>query len=212
MTAGPTHEPIDGIRYIGNRSSGRLGVELADEGARRGWAVTLLLGPSALTPSRPEVELVRFGTAAELGALLRARQAGCDALVMAAAVADYRPAQAAGGGKLRRGDGPLTLVLEPTEDLLAACATRREPGQVLIGFALEPREGLLDSARAKLSRKGVDLIVANPLETMESGEIEAWLVGPRGVVAETGGRLSKGAFAVWLLERVEDAAARPQGA
>lgn len=129
---------------------------------------------------------------------------------MAAAVADYRPRPAPPEalGKLKRDPAGLTLHLDPTPDLLAACAARRRPHQLLIGFALEPRERMVDSAQHKLARKGVDLIVANPLETMDAEGIEASAVGPSGVVASTPGLIPKDQFANWLLG-VIDAARRP---
>jgi phosphopantothenoylcysteine decarboxylase/phosphopantothenate--cysteine ligase len=131
-----------------------------------------------------------------------------DVLVMAAAVADYRPRPLsdrpdAVQGKLRRSEGGLTLELEPTPDLLAATTKLRRPGQIVIGFALEPRERLMESAAAKVARKGLDLIVANPLETMDAPTIEATLLGPGGIVARTNGSMDKPAFADWLLDRIE---------
>lgn len=200
ITAGPTREPIDAVRYLGNRSTGKLGVALAEAAADAGWAVTLLLGPSHLSPGRA-VRIERFETGAELGRLLEANQPGCDVLVMAAAVSDYRPKPdpALLASKMRRGAGPVTLELEPTEDLLAACSGRRRAGQLLVGFALEPRDRLLDSAREKLARKRIDLIVANPLGTMESDSIEAIVLGRDGFEASPGGAVSKAAFARWLL-------------
>lgn len=228
ITAGPTQEPIDAVRYLGNRSSGRLGVLLADRAAARGWAVTLLLGPTHLLPQEPAVEVVRFRTTTELGELLKEHQPGCRVLVMAAAVADFRPVVPPGQleGKLKRSEGssPLRgersmIELEPTEDLLAACSARREAGrreggeegiagQLLVGFALEPRERMLESARAKLERKGIDLIVANPLGTMESEMIEAVVLGADGSSLQTEGAIGKGDFADWLLGIVEEAAGR----
>ena len=129
-------------------------------------------------------------------------------LIMAAAVADYRPKPLANRpdaaqGKLKRSEGGLTLELEPTPDLLAACSKLRRPGQTLIGFALEPRERLMESAQSKVARKGLDLIVANPLETMDAPTIQATLLGPSGVVDATNGSMSKDAFADWLLDRLE---------
>lgn len=208
ITAGPTQEPIDAVRFIGNRSSGRLGVALADVAAARGWSVTLLLGPTPLTPVNPQVNTRRFRTTADLEALLTTYFPESDVLIMAAAVADYRPKPPAhhsdaAQGKLKRSESNLTLELEPTPDLLAACGRTRRPGQTLIGFALEPRERLLESAAAKVVRKGVDLIVANSLETMDAPTIEAHLVGPRGVEDRTTGSMSKDAFALWLLDRIE---------
>lgn len=212
ITAGPTHEPIDAVRFIGNRSSGRLGVALAERAAARGVDTTLLLGPTPLQPTHTNARVVRFRTTADLQAALAEHVTGCDTLVMAAAVADYRPvpdaAASMGGsatGKLRREKRNITLELEPTPDLLAGVsAAVRESGgrQRLIGFALEPREGLLDVARRKLERKGCDAIVANPLETMDAETIEAWLVWKDGRIDETPGAITKGAFADWLLDRV----------
>jgi phosphopantothenoylcysteine decarboxylase/phosphopantothenate--cysteine ligase len=204
ITAGPTHEPIDAVRYLGNRSSGRLGLALASAAAGRGWRTTLLLGPVPADGLDTRVELVRFRTAADLEARLAEHAPRCDALVMAAAVADYRPRRVPGPGeKLRRSGDGLTLDLEPTPDLLAGLAASRRPGQVLVGFALEPRDRLEASARAKLERKGVDAIVANPLETMDAGAIEAWLIRASGDADHTGGAIPKEAFAGWLLARVE---------
>ncbi len=120
---------------------------------------------------------------------------------MAAAVADYRPRPApeASHGKLKRDPAGLTLHLDPTPDLLAGCAAKRKPGQKLVGFALEPRERMIESARTKLVRKDVDTIVANPLETMDAEAIEASVIGRRGILASTPGPMDKVAFAAWLL-------------
>jgi phosphopantothenoylcysteine decarboxylase/phosphopantothenate--cysteine ligase len=205
ITAGPTHEPIDAVRFIGNRSSGRLGVALADEAARRGWDVTLLLGPAPRSPSDSRVAVRRFRTCADLQALLDQTVNGADVLVMAAAVADYRPKvdPAFFGGKFRRKDQVLTLQLEPTPDLLAGVAARRRPDQLMVGFALEPRDELLASARAKLERKKIDLVVGNPLETMDGETIDAVVLGKDGTEARTGGAIDKGAFAGWLLDLIE---------
>lgn len=124
-------------------------------------------------------------------------------VVMAAAVADYRPKvdPAMWNGKFRRVAGNLRLELEPTPDLLAEVSASRKPGQLLIGFALEPRGELVASALAKLERKGVDLVVGNPLETMDSPEIEATLFA-RGGTATPAPKMSKDAFAAWLMDRV----------
>ncbi|QOJ01605.1 MAG: phosphopantothenoylcysteine decarboxylase [Phycisphaeraceae bacterium] len=208
ITAGPTHEPIDDVRYLGNRSSGRLGVALADEAARRGWTTTLLLGPTAVTPSDSRVAVRRFRTCAELQHLLDAEWPPADTLIMAAAVADYRPLPPATHPgepphKIRRADGPLTLTLEPTPDLLAHLAASRRPGQSIVGFALEPRETLFDAAADKLRRKGVDLIVANPLETMDSHDIDAIVLAREGPAIPPPGPMPKPAFARWLLSLID---------
>ncbi|GJQ31044.1 MAG: hypothetical protein HBSAPP03_29280 [Phycisphaerae bacterium] len=202
ITAGPTHEPIDAVRFLGNRSSGRLGAALAREAARRGWSTTLLLGPVAEPSTDTAVRVVRFQTCSELQGLLREYAKESDILIMAAAVADFRPSVSAPvkAGKLRRTNKPLILELEPTPDLLAEVAASRRPGQTLVGFALEPREALFDSARDKLARKGVDLVVANPLETMDSPTIEAVVVDAAGRTIPTPGVMSKPDFAAWLLD------------
>ncbi len=205
ITAGPTHEPIDAVRFIGNRSSGRLGVALAEEAARDGWTVTLLLGPTPVQPSDSRVEVRRFRTTADLQGLLMEALPACDVLVMAAAVADYKPKTTPQmlKGKHRRVEGGMVIELESTPDLLAGCAKVRRSDQVLVGFALEPREELEASARRKLGKKKVDLIVANPLETMDAPTIEARVFGGEGTGLE-GGRATDGAipkerFAGWLL-------------
>lgn len=208
ITAGPTYEPIDAVRFIGNRSSGRVGSSLADEAARRGWRVTLLLGPNAIAPTEPGIDTVRFQSTADLQALLTDRLPQCDLLIMAAAVADYRPApdEIDPGSKRRRSKEGLTLRLESTPDLLMGCSSRARPDQLLVGFALEPEADLLASARAKLARKSIDLVVANPLETMDSTGIHAWLLGnpDRGVVLQTrtDGPIPKAEFAAWLLDHL----------
>lgn len=209
ITAGPTHEPIDAVRYIANRSSGRLGIALAEAAAEAGWRVRLLLGPTPRDCTDTRVEVTRFRTTADLESLLGAELASCDVLVMAAAVADYRPAaNKTTQSKLRRSDDALTLHLESTPDLLAGCSAKRRADQLLVGFALEPRAELDTSAREKLIRKGVDLIVANPLETMDSTTIEATVYDRTGPTAATPGPIEKSAFGGWLLERI--AAAMPQ--
>ncbi len=205
ITAGPTHEPIDAVRFIGNRSSGRMGLALADAACGRGWGVTLLLGPVAGLPVDTRVAVHRFRTASDLQALLAEHVPNSDVLVMAAAVADYRPKvdPAFQGGKFRRTDQKLTLDLEPTPDLLAETAKARRPDQLFIGFALEPRAELLASARHKLEKKRVDLVVGNPLETMDSPTIEAVVIGKDGRERRTPGVMPKTAFAGWLLDVIE---------
>jgi phosphopantothenoylcysteine decarboxylase/phosphopantothenate--cysteine ligase len=202
ITAGPTHEPIDAVRYIGNRSTGRLGIALAEAATRRGWRVTLLLGPTPLTTTDTAVQLVRFQTTAELESLLDRHFGESDVLVMAAAVADYRPRRQPAGRKLRRTGEKMVLEMDPTPDLVAGCAARQREGQTIVAFALEPEAELMDSARSKLERKKVDAIVANPLETMESDSIRATLVRRDGSEMATGGRIAKTEFADWLLDAI----------
>jgi phosphopantothenoylcysteine decarboxylase/phosphopantothenate--cysteine ligase len=202
VTAGPTEEPIDEVRFIGNRSSGRLGIAIADALAARGAEVVLALGPvqSALPSAwAGRVTVERFRTAADLAALLRRELPAAHLVVMAAAVADFRP-RAFADGKLRRG-GAMTLELEPVEDLLATTAGFRRPEARVVGFALEPAARLEPSAREKLARKSLDAIVANPLETMNAPDIDATLYlrdGGARRAAPAGERVPKESFARWL--------------
>jgi phosphopantothenoylcysteine decarboxylase/phosphopantothenate--cysteine ligase len=208
ISAGPTYEPIDAVRFIGNRSSGRLGSALADHAAHMGWDVTLLLGPNAVLPEDERVQVVRFQSCQDLQDRLSEHLADCDTLVMAAAVADYRPVaeEVTLEGKRKRLPGELSIKLESTPDLLKGCSALARPDQLLVGFALEPRDRMIESALSKLERKNIDLIVANPLETMDSDSIEATLIGnpSRGleVQLQTPGPISKPDFAHWLIEQL----------
>ncbi|MFL5865093.1 MAG: bifunctional phosphopantothenoylcysteine decarboxylase/phosphopantothenate--cysteine ligase CoaBC [Solirubrobacteraceae bacterium] len=161
ITAGGTREPIDSVRYIGNRSSGRMGFALAEQAARRGADVTVVAANVAL-PTPPGVEVVPVGTAAELKAACDERFSGVDALLMAAAVADFRPRDPA-ERKLKKNAGIPALELEPTEDVLTRLAAQRRPGQVLVGFAAEHGEDAVAYGREKLERKGLDAIVINDI-------------------------------------------------
>ena len=196
ITAGPTHEPIDAVRYLANRSSGKLGVALAAAGRAAGWDVTLLLGPSCVPPPA-DAHVERFESTADLAGLLDEHFGGCDVLVMAAAVADYRPVRST-AGKLPRTAEKRTIELEPTPDLVAACAERKRPDQHVIGFALETPERLNARAAEKLSRKRLDAIVANPLATMGGGEIEATIMTASGET-HSPGSMTKQEFARWLI-------------
>jgi phosphopantothenoylcysteine decarboxylase/phosphopantothenate--cysteine ligase len=184
VTAGGTREPIDSVRFIGNRSSGRMGWALADEAARRGASVTVVAANVALAPS-PQVELVAVETAAQLHDACLAAFDEADVLLMAAAVADYRPAGGAATEKLKKDRAErLALELERTDDVLAALAERRRPGQTLVGFAAEDGDGALAQARGKLKRKGLDLVVLNDISRADIGfdveENEVTLVGHGG--------------------------------
>jgi phosphopantothenoylcysteine decarboxylase/phosphopantothenate--cysteine ligase len=207
ITAGPTHEPIDAVRFIGNRSSGRMGSALSQEGVKRGWEVTLLMGPATVLPTDSRVRILRFRTCADLQGLLREHVAAADVLVMAAAVADYRPRVDPQffGGKFRRKSEDLTLTLEPTPDLLSEVAASRRREQLMVGFALEPRDELLASARAKLTGKKVDMVVGNPLETMDSDTVEAVVITADGREVRTPGALTKPDFAPWLMDLIDAA-------
>ncbi|HEX7276725.1 MAG TPA: bifunctional phosphopantothenoylcysteine decarboxylase/phosphopantothenate--cysteine ligase CoaBC [Acidimicrobiales bacterium] len=168
VTAGGTREPIDPVRFLGNRSSGKQGEAVAVEAASRGASVVLVTA-AADRPPPPGVEVVRVGTAAEMEAEVIVRAAAADAVVMAAAVADFRP-KLASDGKLRKDEGVPDLVLEPTTDILAALGRARRPGQVLVGFAAETgADDLRARAVAKLRAKGLDAIVANDVTAPGAG-------------------------------------------
>lgn len=178
-----------------------MGIALADAAAERGWPVTLLLGPVERAPSQPAVETKRFRTTANLGRLLEEHWPSHDLLIMAAAVADFRPAPSQ-RPKIKRSDGPISLDLEPTEDLLAMVSAASRPDQVLVGFALETRETLVEAARDKLRRKGIDAIVANPLETMDAERATVTLILARGDAIEAPADLRKADAATWLLDAI----------
>ena len=170
VTAGPTYEDIDPVRYVGNRSSGRMGFALAEEARRRGATVTLIAGPTGLEP--PAVaETVRVRSAAEMHSAVMAAADNADVVIMAAAVADYTTS-ARSGTKITKSDGPMTLVLERTPDILADLShmpSRTASGlPVLVGFAAETGDAVA-KARAKRARKKVDLIVANDVSVPGAG-------------------------------------------
>jgi phosphopantothenoylcysteine decarboxylase/phosphopantothenate--cysteine ligase len=159
VTAGGTREPIDSVRYIGNRSSGKMGVALAAQAARRGAQVTLVAANLAL-PVAAGVRVLEVQTAAELEQACEKEFERTDVLVMAAAVADFRPVRAA-QTKLKKDQGVPQLDLEPTVDVLSALSARRRADQVLVGFAAEHGEDAVEYARGKLRRKGLDAVVVN---------------------------------------------------
>ena len=203
VSAGGTREPIDPVRFIGNRSSGRMGLALAERAARRGAEVTLVAA-NISRPAPPGVRRVDVETAAELADALGREFDSADVLVMAAAPADFRPKQAAGEKIHREGTGGLELDLEATEDILAALSARRHEGQTIVGFAAET-DGGLDRAREKLGRKGADAIVLNDVSRAEIG-----FESPQNevVIVEPGGELqvplaSKERVADAILDRVE---------
>lgn len=167
ISAGGTREPLDAVRFVGNRSSGRMGVALAAEAHRRGAEVTLLAANIAV-PTPAGVELVETPTAADLEREALARAPEADVVVMAAAVADYRPAEAL-AAKRSKDTATWALELEPTTDVLAALGVARRDGQLLVGFAAETGEGGLESARQKLARKGADLFVLNDVSRPDIG-------------------------------------------
>ena len=169
VTAGGTREPIDSVRYVGNRSSGRMGFALAEAAADLGAQVTVVAANVEL-PRDPRVTYLDVTTAAELQAAATERFASADVLLMAAAVVDFRPADPA-GHKLKKQEGQdaLRVDLELTPDILASLASQRRPGQTLVGFAAEHGEGALGYGRDKLRRKGVDAVVVNDISRPDIG-------------------------------------------
>ncbi len=201
ITAGPTREPIDAVRYISNRSSGRMGIALAEAAAAAGHDVRLVLGPTALAPP-PALRVARLETGDELAALLHRHRAEYDDLIMSAAVCDYRPRHRLSGKRQADKQVPWSLELEATVDLVAEAAQHRAAHQRVVAFALEEPENLQARAVAKLARKGADAIVANPLVTMDADEIEPVWITPDGDQS-CPGRVSKADAAVWILAQLE---------
>ncbi len=168
VTAGGTREPIDAVRFIGNRSSGRMGLALAERAASRGADVTLVAANVSL-PTPAGARRIDVETAAELATAVGDEFPSCHVLLMAAAVADFRPARAEEGKIAREGSGGLELRLEQTEDVLAELGRSRTEEQTLVGFAAEHGGDAIERARAKLDRKGIDAIVFNDVSRADIG-------------------------------------------
>ena len=196
ITAGPTYEPIDPVRFIGNRSSGQMGAALASAASAGGHPVTLLLGP-VTAPMPPNVRRIDVFSSREMHDAVLREFPQHDLLIMAAAVADFRP-KSVSEQKVERG-GTLTIELESTEDILAAAGRMKRSDQRTIGFSLVKR-GDIERSRDKLRRKRADLIVYNPLDTMSSATIESILLYSDGRSEELPTR-PKADFAAILLDR-----------
>jgi phosphopantothenoylcysteine decarboxylase / phosphopantothenate---cysteine ligase len=184
VTAGGTREAIDAVRVITNKSSGKQGYAIAEEAAARGAHVTLV--STVDRPTHAAIEVVRVASAADMQAAVLARSADQDVIVMAAAVADFRPV-APPDRKIKKDEGLPTIVLEPTHDFLVDLGQQKPPGQVLVGFAAETND-VLDNAVSKLERKNLDLIVANDVAApgvgFEHDTNAVTIIGPSGPVAE----------------------------
>jgi len=204
VTAGGTREPLDSVRYLGNRSSGRMGFALAREAARRGAEVTVIAANAGLEPP-PGARVIPVRTAAELAAACRSELAGCDVLLMSAAVADFRPAGAV-DGKLGKEDGVPKIELEPTEDVLSALAELRREDQTLVGFAAEHGAGAVERGRGKLERKRLDAVVVNDIAAagigFESEDNEVTIVTADGAERHVP-RARKERIAQAVLDEVE---------
>ena len=205
VTAGGTREPIDSVSFLGNRSSGRMGFALAEEAAALGAAVTVVAANVGLERS-PRIRYVDVATAAELKAACEAEFPAADVLLMAAAVADYRPAEAAQTKLKKDRSETLTLTLERTDDIISALAAARRPGQTLVGFAAEHGEGAVAYGRDKLTRKGLDAVVVNDIGRKDIGfegvENEVTIVTAAGELHVP--RTSKAAVARAVLDTVTD--------
>ena len=167
VTAGPTYEAIDPVRFIGNRSSGKMGVAIADELAERGAEVILVLGPSKLQAEHPSVLTLKVESAQQMYEAATAHFSECDAAILAAAVADYRPKHVS-DIKIKKKEGDMTIELEKTLDIAAALGSRKQAYQKLVGFALETNNEL-ENALSKLKRKNLDFIVLNSLRDAGAG-------------------------------------------
>jgi phosphopantothenoylcysteine decarboxylase/phosphopantothenate--cysteine ligase len=201
ISAGGTREPLDPVRYLGNRSSGRMGWAVAEAARRRGAEVTVLAANVDL-PRHPDIRYVDAPTAADLHAAALEHFPGCDLLVMAAAVADFRPTEMHPGKIDKSGRAGMELDLVATADILADLASRRTDGQVIVGFAAEHGPEGRERARAKRVRKGIDLIVHNDVSApgigFGSDENEITIIGPAGEQALA--RMSKDACAGRILD------------
>jgi phosphopantothenoylcysteine decarboxylase / phosphopantothenate---cysteine ligase len=202
VSAGGTREPIDLVHFVGNRSSGRMGVAVAAEARRRGADVTLVYADGSV-PVPEGIEVVPAPTAADVGREMLAR-ADADVVVMAAAVSDYRPGNPE-GGKRPKDKEPWTITLEPTADILAELGRRKQNGQILVGFAAEGGANGLERARGKLANKNGNLFVYNDVSQpgvgFESEDNEIVLLSARG--ERKIGRRSKEECAVAILDEVE---------
>jgi len=199
ITAGPTYEPIDPVRFIGNRSSGRMGSAIAAAGLGAGHCVTVIAGPITVELP-PGARRIDVETAAQMHEAVVAEFPRHELLIMAAAVADYRP-RAKHPEKMSR-EGVLVIECEATKDIVAAAAESRRPDQRVVGFSLEA-EGNLDRAREKLQRKQLDLIVYNPINTMNSREVRAFLLWADGRSQDVPA-IAKEKFAKLLIERTTE--------
>jgi phosphopantothenoylcysteine decarboxylase/phosphopantothenate--cysteine ligase len=167
VSAGPTYENIDPVRFIGNRSSGKMGFALAEAFAMQGADVTLVTGPSALVMKNPSVQRINVQSAAEMYDACLNQAEGKDIIVMAAAVADYKPVSQA-TEKIKKENNSISISLTATGDILAELGRRKQNGQVLVGFALETTDGL-EAAKGKLQMKNLDLVVLNSLQQKGAG-------------------------------------------
>jgi phosphopantothenoylcysteine decarboxylase/phosphopantothenate--cysteine ligase len=167
VTAGPTHENIDPVRFIGNHSSGKMGIAIAEAFAAEGASVSLVIGPVALETHAAGIQVTRVTSASEMFEACSVLMEDIEVAVFNAAVSDYTPVQTA-GKKVKRGEGDWTLHLEPTRDIAAEMGRRKKDGQVLVGFALET-DHEEENALSKLKKKNLDLVVLNSMRDEGAG-------------------------------------------
>ena len=201
ISTGPTIEPIDPVRYLTNHSSGSMGLQIALAAAIDGHIVTLLHSKACISPTaHPRINTVPFTTTRDLQAKLQESWPSHDVLIMVAAVADFTVRGGQYEEKMSRTE-PLQPVFVPTEDLVAQAVQQKRDDQQVIAFALADDSILEDSARLKMSQKGVDVIVANPMQTMNSKELSGTAYCVNGQVLSPTETLSKPAFATWLIDQ-----------
>jgi phosphopantothenoylcysteine decarboxylase/phosphopantothenate--cysteine ligase len=191
ITAGPTRQPIDDVRFITNRSSGKMGAAIASVFCAAGWDVTVLLGPvdsEVLSSLDDGVTVLRFETIDQLQSLLDAEFSSCDVLVMSAAVGDFQPTTMT--GKLSRSAGAFDLHLEPTSDVLASVAASKRDDQFIVSFAVESgdRDGIEAKARQELASKNADIVLLNTPAAMGATESDACVLSADEVLVPWGRR------------------------
>jgi phosphopantothenoylcysteine decarboxylase/phosphopantothenate--cysteine ligase len=167
ITAGPTHEPIDPVRFVGNRSSGKMGIAIAEEFANRGFEVTLVKGPTDLNPVNPKISQIKVETAAEMYATCAQYFTSNDVIVFAAAVADYTPKHPS-AIKIKKKEDEFSIEMVKTKDIAAELGQLKRLGQVLVGFALET-DNEMEHAGEKLNKKNLDFIVLNSVNDEGAG-------------------------------------------
>jgi phosphopantothenoylcysteine decarboxylase / phosphopantothenate---cysteine ligase len=204
VTAGPTYEPIDPVRFIGNHSSGKMGIAIAEAAANLGAVVTLITGPTSISVKNPSINRVSVMTAEEMYLACLQSFPACSMLIMAAAVADYRPVAVA-NEKIKKNDESMTIELVKNRDILASLSKIKNREQLLVGFALET-ENELSNAFAKLERKDLDMIVLNSLRTAGAGfgvDTNKVTMIDRNKSVYISDLKSKGEIAIEILERAE---------
>lgn len=210
VTAGGTREPIDSVRFLGNSSSGRMGLAIAEAACARGAHVTLVAANIGLQPP-PDIAVRRVGTAAELQLACQEEFPDCDILLMAAAVADFRPATHIEGKIKKDGREHMTIELEPTPDIIYGLSNHRRPDQTLVAFAAEHGPAALEHARAKLSAKGVDAVIFNDISRADIGFESA--LNEVTILTGSGDepipRASKESIAVEILDAVDRLRSNP---